>query len=245
MPIRRLTAALAVTLLCAAPAAAQSADEALLAAVRGNDAAAIDAAIRAGANARAAGENGTPLAIAAMFGRVNAVRALLEHGADPAGPGPNGGNALNAAFFAMNGTVLLGRDDEPDPARRADAVEIVRLIAARKTGLDNAVRIGPTTMTPLMQAANAGALDVVRILLEAGANPNAANGGGYTALDFAADRAPVWSTFPAADRVEIVRALLARGARASHAGADGLTPLARARRAGNAAIVALLQAPGR
>jgi ankyrin repeat protein len=245
MPTRRFAAALVLALVTAAPALAQSADEALLAAVRGDDAAAVEAAIRAGANPRAAGESGTPLAVAAMFGRVNAVRALLEHGADPAGPGPNGGNALNAAFFAMNGVALLGRGDEPDPARRAAALEVVRLIAARKTGLDNPVRIGPTQMTPLMQAAQAGAADVVRVLLEAGANPNAANGGGYTALDFAADRAPVWSTFPAADRVEIVRALLARGARATRAGADGLTPLARARRAGNAAIVTLLQGAGR
>ncbi|PZQ58258.1 MAG: hypothetical protein DI570_18180 [Phenylobacterium zucineum] len=238
---RLAPAALAVALLLASPAAAQT-DEALLMAVLRNDPAAIDQAVRAGSNPRAVGEEGSLLAQAAMSGRVRSVRALLGHGADPAAPGPNGGNALNAAFFAMNGMVLMGRDDEPSPARRAEAVEIVRLIAARRVGLDSPMRVGPTTMTPLMQAAQAGALDLVRILLDAGANPNTANGGGYTALDYAADRAPGWSDFNPAERGEIVQALLARGARRDRTGADGLTPLARARRAGNTAAVAALEA---
>ncbi|MEW5684622.1 MAG: ankyrin repeat domain-containing protein [Pseudomonadota bacterium] len=239
---RYLAAAMALSAaLAASPAAAQT-DDALLMAVMRNDPAAIDMAVRAGANPRAVGEQGSLLAQAALSGRARAVRALLANGADPAAPGPNGGNALNAAFFAMNGMVLMGRDDEPSPARRAEAVEIVRMIAARRTGLDSQMRIGPTMMTPLMQAAQAGALDLVRILLDAGANPNAANGGGYTALDYAADRAPGWSSFPAAERGEIVQALLAKGARRDRAGADRLTPLARARRAGNTAAAAALEA---
>jgi ankyrin repeat protein len=206
-----------------------------------NDPAAIDRAIRAGSDPSATTENGSLLAQAAMSGRARAVRALLAHGADPTARGPNGGNALNAAFFAMNGAVLLARDETPDPVRRADAVDIVRMIAARKQGLDVPVRIATTNMTPLMQAAQAGALDVVQILLDAGANPNAVNAGGYAALDYAVDRAPIWTTLPAADRAGIVRALLAKGARRDHTGADRITPLARARTTGDPAIVAAVE----
>lgn len=239
---RSFTAALLAVLALAAPApAAAQTTEALTIAVMQNDPAAIDRAIRAGADPRALGPNGSPLAIAAMSGRARAVRALLDHGADPAAPGPNGGNALTATFFAMSGVALLGRDEAPDPARRADALEVLRMIAARKVGLDTPMRLGPATFTPLQQAAEAGALDVVQILLDAGANPNATNGGRYTALDYAVDRPPSWAALPQDRRADIVRALLARGARLDRAGADGVTPLARARRAGNPEIVALLE----
>lgn len=241
--MRRTFVASAVALVAmalASPAAAQTV-EALQIAVMQDDPAAIDRAIRAGSDPRAIGENGSLLAIAAMSGRARAVRALLDHGADPAAPGPNGGNALSAAFFAMNGVALLGRDEAPDPARRAAAVEVVRAIAARRVGLDVLMRLGPTNVTPLMQAAEAGALDLVQILLEAGANPNAVNGGRYTALDYAVDRAPSWTALPQDQRAEVVRALLAKGARKDRAGADGVTPLARARRAGDPAVIALLE----
>jgi ankyrin repeat protein len=234
-------AALLVSIGLAPPCAAQT-DEALQTAVFNNDPAAVDLAIRAGSNPRLSGRDGSLLAHAALMGCSRSVRALLEHGADPAAPGPNGGVALHAAFFAINGSALLGRLERPAPAQRAEALEIVRLLAARKVGLDTPVRIGPTNMTPLMQAADAGALDVVQILLDAGANPNAANAGGYTALDFAVDRAPVWATLPSGQRVGVVRALLAKGARRDRAGRDGLTPLARARRTGNPEIIALLEA---
>lgn len=241
--MRRLTLVLAAILVVASPAAAQmTAAETLQTAVAMGNPAAIEAAIRAGGDPRAVDEKeGSLLAKAALFGKAQSVRILLEHGADPGARGPNGGNALNAAFFAINGGQILGRGDEPDPARRAEGVEVVRLIAARKIGLDVPVKIATTNMTPLMQAAQAGALDLVQILLDAGANPNAANAGGYTALDYAADRAPIWTTLPQGRRGDVVRALLAKGARRDRAGADRVTPLERARRAGNADVVAALE----
>ncbi|WP_068875603.1 ankyrin repeat domain-containing protein [Phenylobacterium sp. CCH9-H3] len=234
------SAALALSLTLAAPATAQT-DAALRVAILQDDPGAIAGAIRAGADPRAVGENGSPLAIAAMSGKARAVRALLDLGADPAAPGPNGGNAVSAAFFAMNGVALLGRDEAPEPARRAAALDVLRAIAARGVGLDVLMRLGPTSMTPLMQAAEAGAVDVVQILLQAGANPNAVNGGRYSALDYAVDRAPSWAALPQDGRAEIVRALLAKGARRDRAGADGVTPLARARRTGNAEVIAALE----
>ena len=171
------------------------------------------------------------------------LRALLAQGADPnARDEFTGGTAVSAAFVGPNGMSLVGRLDRPDPARHAAALEVLRALVERKANLDLAFRIGPRDATPLMLAAEAGALDVVRVLLDAGANPNATNGGRYTALDFASDRPLIWSTFPPTDRTEIVRLLLAKGARTDRAGADGVRPAERARRAGRTDIVALIQA---
>lgn len=238
--LRFPAAALFAMLALGPPAAAQTA-EALQIAVFNDDPAAIAAAIHAGSDPRAEGRDGSLLAQAALMGRARAVRALLAAGADPAAPGPNGAGALGAAFFAVNGSALLGRGDTPDPAKRAAALEVVRLLAAQRTGLNTPMRVGPTSMTPLMLAAAAGAADVAEILLAAGADPNAANGGRYTALDYAVDRPPVWAALPQDRRADIVRALLAKGARRDRAGADGITPLARARSTGDAAIVAAVE----
>ena len=57
----------------------------------------------------------------------------------------------------------------------------------------------------------------------------------------AADRPPFRSTFPKADRIDIVRLLLAQGARTDRAGADGVRPAARAKRAGLTDVAALLE----
>ena len=95
-----------------------------------------------------------------------------------------------------------------------------------------------------MIASEAGVPDAVKILLDGGASPNFANGGKYTALDYAVDRPPGWVVASAADRTEIVRLLLAAGASVKRKGADGLSPLERARRAGNPAAVALLAKAG-
>jgi len=238
---RLLAAALFAALALASPAAAQT-TEALQIAIAQNNPAAMEAAIRAGSDPNGVTDQGSLLGLAALMGKAQAVRVLLAHGADPAARGANGGNALNAAFFAINGAAILGRGDRPDPARRAEGVEVVSLLAARKVGLDNPVKIATRNMTPLMQAAEVGALDLVQILLDAGANPNTPNAGGYTALDFAADRAPIWCELPQDRRADVVRALLAKGARREHVGADRVTPLERARRAGNLEVVAILEA---
>jgi uncharacterized protein len=190
----------------------------LITAIMANNTAQVRSAIDAGADVNAdSGEGRTPLIVAAMSTRPEAVRVLLERGADPRRRADDDavGNAVTAAFFAMNGTQLTGRSDDWDPHKRAAALEVLKLTASRKSDLNLLVRRGQTNMTALMMAAQAGTLDAVEILLAAGADPNAANGGKHTALDYAQERAPVWSPFPAADRAAIVRALLAAGARPS------------------------------
>jgi uncharacterized protein len=219
----------------------------LVSAIMANDVPKARAAIAGGADVNAGAQEGrTPLIIAAMATRPDMVKLLLEHGANPALESGDAacGNAVTAAFFAMNGNTLTGRDDEPDPRKRAAAVEVVRLIAAKKVGLNLLVRRATTSKTALMMAAEAGIADVVQILLDAGADPNAMNGGKYTALDYAVDRAPVWTTAPRSARATIVRALLAAGAKKDRKGADGVLPVERARRAGYPELASLLASSG-
>ena len=159
----------------------------------------------------------TPLIVAVMSSRPDAVKQLLDNGADPAvrADDPAIGNAVTAAFFAMNGVELTGRSDEPDARKHAAALEVLRLVAARKIGLDVLVRRAQTDMTALMIAAQAGALDAVQVLLAAGADPNVKNGGKFTALDYAMERGPVWAQGNAGNRPAVIEALKAASAKVS------------------------------
>jgi ankyrin repeat protein len=223
---------------------AQTADDLALAIAQGDNVKA-QAALDAGVSANVVYDRGhTALITAVILTKPKMVRFLLEHGADPNREAEDGamGNALSACFFAMPGMAITRR---AEPAfieeHRGPALEALKLIAAREPKFDVLVSRGPTRESPLMIAAEYGAADAVKILLDAGANPNFANGGRYTALDYAVDRVPSYLRIPEEDRVETVRLLLAAGAKKDKKGADGLTPLDRARKAGNAWAVAALQ----
>jgi ankyrin repeat protein len=228
-----------------ARAASPEATSDLLTAIVSNKAAAAQAALDAGADINAnVGEGRTPLISAVMFSRPEMVRMLLERGADPNRRADDAviGNAVTAAFFAMNGTQLIGMG-ETSAARHSAALEVLDLVThAKGAKLNLLVRRVTTEQTALMIAAEAGAADAVQVLLDAGADPNTMNGGKYTALDYAVDRAPGWSAAPASNRVAVVRALLAKGARKDRKPADGVTPAERAKRSGNSAVIALFAA---
>jgi ankyrin repeat protein len=224
------------TWLLAGAAQAQDSD-ALAVAIASNDAAKAQAALTAGADVNAnLGEGRTPLITAVMMTKPDMVRFLLSQGADPNRAADDGaiGNALSAAFFASPGMAIARRADEDFmKERRGPALECLRLVAAARPNFDVLVSRGPTRLSPLMIAAEAGVPDAVKILLDAGASPDFANGGKYTALDYAVDRAPRFAEIPESDRAEVVRMLLAAGARKNRKGADGLSPLDRARKAGS------------
>jgi ankyrin repeat protein len=228
-----------------ARAASLEATSDLVTAIASNKPAAAQAALDAGADINAnIGEGRTPLIGAVMFSRPEMVKMLLERGADPNRRADDAivGNAVTAAFFAMNGTQLTGMG-ETDAVRHATALEALKLVAhAKGANLNLLVRRATTEKTALMIAAEAGAADAVQVLLDAGADPNTMNGGKYTALDYAADRAPGWSPAPPSNRAAIVRALLAKGARKDRKPADGVTPAERAKRSGNSEVIALFAA---
>jgi hypothetical protein len=156
----------------AAPAPLPPAVSKLVSAVITNNAAMARAALAEGADVNAnTGEGRTPLIVAAMASRPEMVRMLLEKGADPAhvSNDPKIGNAVTAAFWGENGEELRRPLSQSDPAKRARALEVLRLVAAKKQGFNVKVRRGSKEMTALEMAQEYGAADAAKILRDAGA----------------------------------------------------------------------------
>ena len=154
---------------------------------------------------------GSPVAEAAARGDLEAVRTLLQNGADVNAPQGDGMTALHWA------------------AER-DAVEMVQTLVAAGATLETTTRIG--AYTPLHLASRAGSAKAVAALLKAGGNPKAVStAGGATPLHLAA----------AAGSVAAIRALLDRGAVIdARESAAGQTPLMFAASYGRVATVEVL-----
>ena len=242
--------------LAAAPAAAptqrqrvsadgvtRTPEDRLMIAIVANDLAGARQAVDDGAELnRRRGDAGTPLAAAGEWARPELVRLLLERGADANAPRGPRGTVANALVEGLNSLAVRG--GTPDrPRHRDDLVAVARLIAERRPNMNVAVKYGMSDYTPLMLLVRANALDLVEILLAGGADPNAANLGGFTPLDMAVEQVgPYDAPMSEAERVAIVRALLAAGAKASHVARDRVTPLQRARRNGFTQTAAVLAA---
>jgi ankyrin repeat protein len=108
-------------------------------------------------------EGFTPLGLAAFFGHVEAVKVLLEHGADVNRKPPS----------RFQNTAL-------DAAVAGDHADIVRVLLA--AGGDPTVR-SEANYTTLHKAAAHGNLEIVRMLLDHGADANAVRDGGNTPAD--------------------------------------------------------------
>jgi ankyrin repeat protein len=148
------------------------AESKLVSAVITNNAAGVRAALAAGVNVNAnVGEGRTPLIIAAMASRPEIVKLLLEKGADPAikSEHPKIGNAVTAAFWGQNGEALNRPVAQVDPQKRATALEVLKLVTARKQGLNATVHRDGKDVTALQIATRYGATDAAKILTEAGA----------------------------------------------------------------------------
>ena len=107
----------------------------------------------------------SPVADAAIRGDVEAVRALLERGADVQTARPDGMTALHWA------------------AMRSD-LEMAEMLLYAGANLEATTRIGHHT--PLHVAGRSGQAPVVQALLEAGADPHALSASGATPLHLAA-----------------------------------------------------------
>lgn len=156
----------------AAPAPLPPAVSKLVSAVITNNAAAARAALASGADVNAnTGEGRTPLIVAAMASRPDMVKLLLEKGADPTRrtDDPKIGNAVTAAFWGQNGEALNRPIAEVDPQKRATALEVLRLVAAPRQGLNVTARRDGKDLTAIQIATRNGASDAVKILTAAGA----------------------------------------------------------------------------
>ncbi|MBT9549292.1 MAG: ankyrin repeat domain-containing protein [Hydrogenophaga sp.] len=105
----------------------------------------------------------SPLMIAAIRGQLASAKRLIERGAEVNKTG------WTPLHYAASRT-------EPD------GVDMVRLMLQHHAYIDAE---SPNKSTPLMMAAHYGYSDVVRLLLEEGADPSLRNEQGLTAVDFA------------------------------------------------------------
>lgn len=160
-----------------------------------------------GANVDARGaQRKTALMNAAMWGRVETVDLLLQHGATVDAVDERGKTALLWSQEAVQGR----------------EVGIVRALLRFGASVDQASRTG---WTPLIAAALHGATDCAQVLIEHGADVNAANGidedgiGGCTALIYAIMNS----------RTAMVDLLIGSGADVNAKGSGSRTPLEVAR----------------
>ncbi len=183
---------LALVAFLAAVVSAQTdtADGVLLSAVQRGVAGDVERLLVGGANTNAADADGTPILMAAtLFGDAHTVRLLLEHGADPNRADGAGATALMWAV--------------PD-------IEKVRMLLARGANVNARAE---SQRTPLLIAASyPGTVDLLRLLLDRGADIHAQDRTGAGALALAVRSADV----------QVVRFLVDRGL-----DPNALTPLER------------------
>lgn len=152
------------------------------------------------------------------------MRLLLEAGADPNRPGPNGLSPLDLAVAVEDPRIVAlllkaGASPNPNPNPQANLPQPDR------------AAIAPAAEGPaLWQAVRRGDRDVVSLLLDHGADANAPTGTGVTMLHEAVRRR---------DR-DIVALLVDAGADATARDASGRTPLDDAVALGEKDITALL-----
>ncbi|ETM03608.1 hypothetical protein F442_00214 [Phytophthora nicotianae P10297] len=158
------------------------------------------------------------------------VRELLVHGADPlAVPDPGFMNTLTALQLAyLRGNYAVAQELEEwggdvaltpfhSAAGRNDVLA-VRKFLRKKTDVDCLGELGYVGLnrrTPLHWAAVSGALEVVDLLVEAGADPNFQDARGRTPLHWAARL----------NRTDVLRSLLDAGADPKLVDLDYMTPL--------------------
>ncbi|HXJ72932.1 MAG TPA: ankyrin repeat domain-containing protein, partial [Candidatus Dormibacteraeota bacterium] len=179
---------------------------------------------KADLNARSS--EGSPLYLAVQRGLVNMASLLISRGADVDAKGPNGLTALVQAIANLNqGLVELLLDHKADPNARYemtfDAVpDLPNPNHYKQT-------INAAQLTPIMLAAYAGHTSIVTLLIKAGADVNAQDSTGTTALLWAVRR----------DRPGAVDVLLNGGAEVNRTDRYGLTPLGMAAALGREALV--------
>jgi len=145
------------------------------AASEGNTAAAA-MLIEFGADVKANSKAGfTPLLFAVRNGHKDTVEMLLAHGANPNVTAPDGTSALNVAVVNacfQIGAVLLNHGADPN-ARDARGSALHTIAWLRKPGSDGGNGLGKRSYPVPEQVGNIAALELAKLLLEHGANPNA------------------------------------------------------------------------
>lgn len=210
------TYALLVTVASCLTAADNPADR-IYQAIRNNDLGALRTLIQSNGPNVGDARGTTPLIMAAAFGSIDAMRTVLDAGAD-----------VNAAS-AFGVTPLMACPGNLDR---------VRLLVSKGAKVNAASQL---KRTPLMLAAAAGASDVVKFLLAAGADVDATEATGLDALMFAAE-----ANATEAIKLLLARGASVKTRQVTPDARPkmGLTPLMNAAGHGNTEIVRLMLAKG-
>ncbi len=184
----------------------------------------------------------TPLAIAAWYGRTEAAQVLIKAGAKVDAEDEEGRTALDkaadgghvrtiAVLIKAGANVNATRKNAFGPLHYArNAITAKALLKAGA----NAKAMGDYYGTPLHRAASKGKAELVKALIEAGANVNAKIKSGLRRGETPLHQAAY------SGHTEVVKALIEAGAEANAKDKDSQTPLHKAGYRGNAEVVKLL-----
>lgn len=195
-------------------------------------------------------QDAAPLVDAAGRGDLAQVRRLLDAGAPVEQRDSRGRTAVLAAtagahlavvqLLITRGADVNAQDQQRDSAfllaGASGLTDIVRATLAAGADLKSTNRYGGTALIP---ACHHGHVDTVRLLLGTAIDVDHVNNLGWTAL---LEAVILGDGGPA--HTEIVRLLLARGAKTQIADAQGVTPLRHAVQRGQERIVQLLRQAG-
>ena len=160
----------------------------------------------------------------AMMHYMEAVQQLILHGSmDSEGDEDVDALDMGGGFGNKPSTMMMVDEEDDDKKDLTPGQKLLK--AAGQNDVDLLKRLltdypalikhkDEDGQTPLHLAADKGAMDALKALLEAGANGNAADGDGITVLQAAV----------IADNVEVCKVLLENGANPDHADSDGDTP---------------------
>jgi ankyrin repeat protein len=191
-------------------------------------------------------DGATALVIAIINANYDFAAMLLDAGADPNVADKDAGMAALYAAADMHRLAVGHGRPNPKPSGALDAVDITRKLLEKKadpnaklkavimqrqhTGGDSTLAAGAT---PLMRAAKSGDIAIVRLLLDAGADPKATLANGNNALLFAAGlgwrdgspAAPSYDQGPPEEAVATIELLLSKGLDINGTNTNGDTPL--------------------
>ncbi len=227
----------------------------LLFAVRDGNAEMMRLLLDRGANlGQSSGNKTSPLLIALLNGQVAIATALLERGADPNAADAYGRAALFAAIDLRN----FNHEKYGDlPTDGRDPLELIKALLKKGANVNaktdtvpihglmqfDASWVNFDGETPFVRAALSGDIEVMRLLLEHGADPNIATTQGTTSLMAAAgiNWIPGQTySHSEADYIEAVKLCLDRGADVNASNSLGLTAMHGAANRGWESVIRIL-----